>query len=200
MTPLSIGEMTEGRTVIAAAFADDPLLAWIFPDSTLRMHATAAWLGLFVEAYADHGRMDVEMRDGMIAAVALWRIPADAPLRLSRSPALGGLLASIIGSERAAAIGEGLGVLGAAHPIHEHAYLHFLAVAPAHQKTGLGRRVIQPGLDAAAQRGLGVHLETTKLANVGFYRSLGFAVTSEFVLEPAGPKAWAMFRPSPARP
>lgn len=200
MTPLSVAEMVEARAVIATAFADDPLLQWVFPDPALRMHATAAWLGLFVEAYADHGRVDVEIRDGTIAAVALWRIPSDAPLRLSRTPALGGLLAAIIGSDRAAAIGEGLSVLGAAHPSSAHAYLHFLAVAPAHQRTGLGRRVIQPGIDAAAQRGLGVHLETAKLANVGFYRSLGFEVTSEFVLEPAGPPAWAMFRSAPPLP
>lgn len=196
MAALSIPEMTEVRSVIALAFVTDPLIEWVFPDPVTRSHATASWLGLFVEAYAEQGRVDVVRRDDAIVAVALWRIPADAPLILSTRPALGGLLAALVGSDRARTLGVGLGALAAAHPPTPHAYLHFLAVHPDHQGQGLGHQVVRPGIDAADELGLGAYLETMNTRNVAFYRSLGFDVTSQYVLEPDGPRAFAMFRAS----
>ena len=37
------------RAVLAEAYFDDPLTRWIFPDPALRLRASAAWWGLFVE-------------------------------------------------------------------------------------------------------------------------------------------------------
>jgi len=55
-TPLGVAVV---RATVAAAFATDPMLQWIFPEAVHRAQATAAWLGVFVEAYAAAGVVDV---------------------------------------------------------------------------------------------------------------------------------------------
>ena len=52
-----------------------------------------------------------------------------------------------------------------------------LAVAPGHQREGLGRRVIEWLADEARQRGVAsiqVGTRSTSLANIAFYQSCGF--------------------------
>lgn len=183
------------RRVLAEAFVTDPLLEWIFLDPATRLEATAAWMGLFVEEYLLHARVDTVDVDGVIAAVALWRPPDVTSIPYPEVPSLPGLLRALVGTERQALVGRGVRVFGASHPAEPHAYLNFLAVAPAHQGQGLGKRVIQHGIDAAVAQGVGVHLESTNPANLGFYRALGFTVSGELTVEGGGPPAWTMWRP-----
>ncbi|HEX3087850.1 MAG TPA: GNAT family N-acetyltransferase [Ilumatobacteraceae bacterium] len=118
------------------------------------------------------------------------------PLPFPELPSLPGLLGAIVGVDRQRALGQRLRAFAAARPEGSFAYLHFLPVAPDHQGHGLGKQLIQLGLDSTSSTGLGVHLETTNPTTIGFYESLGFAVTHEFRLEPDGPPAWTMWRPA----
>jgi ribosomal protein S18 acetylase RimI-like enzyme len=182
--------------VLSQAFVDDPLFRWIFPDAVMRLDATAAWMGLFVEEYLLHAQVDaIEVADELVAA-ALWRPSYAGPLPFPEFPSLPGLLGAIVGADRQRALGQGLRAFAAARPDGSFAYLHFLAVAPDHQGHGLGKQLIQRGLDAASSTGLGVHLETTNPTTIGFYESLGFTMTHEFRIEPDGPPAWTMWRPA----
>ena len=61
----------EIRTVLARAYAADPLLAWVFPDEHHRIEATAAWLGVLVERYVAVAEVEHLREDGALAAVAL---------------------------------------------------------------------------------------------------------------------------------
>ena len=185
------------RRVVAQAFVDDPLLQWMFPDESTRVESTAAWMGLIVEEYILHARVDTVEIDGEIVAAALWRIPGDARLPHPEHPSLPGLLAALVGNERQLAIGNALRAFSAVRPTEPFAYLQFLAVSPPHQGRGLGREVIRPGVDAAAAAGFGVHLETTNPRNLSFYRSLGFQVTTELTLEVDGPAASILWMPCP---
>ena len=47
------------RSVIGAAFADDPMMQWVFRGVTMPEQAIAAWVGLFVDAFAGGGVVDV---------------------------------------------------------------------------------------------------------------------------------------------
>lgn len=190
-------DLLAARSVVGRAFADDPLMAWLFPDERVRLDATAAWLGVFVDAYVSAGYADVERDGDEIMGVALWRVPADAPLVFPNAPTLGGVMGAMLGVERAGAIGASLRVFGASHPTVPHAYLNFLAVDPARHGEGLGSRLVRRGLERASALGLPTHLETTNPRNVGFYRSLGFEVTAEFDLAPDGPPAWTLQHPAP---
>jgi ribosomal protein S18 acetylase RimI-like enzyme len=185
------------RRVLSQAFVNDPLFVWIFPDEEMRPAATAAWMGLFVEEYLLHAHVDTVEIDGETVAAALWRPTYAGPLPYPEYPSLPGLLGAFVGADRQSALGQGLHAFAAARPEVPFAYLHFLAVAPDRQGQGLGRQLIQRGLDAATSAALGVHLETTNPTTLAFYRSLGFDVSHEFTLEPDGPPAWTMWRPNP---
>lgn len=60
------------------------------------------------------------------------------------------------------------------HPGFDHAYLFSIGVRPSAQGKGLGRKLIQPVLDACDRQGLPAYLENSNPANTGFYSSCGF--------------------------
>jgi GNAT superfamily N-acetyltransferase len=183
------------RTILAEAFDADPMMRWLLPADDTRVDASAAWFGIFVERYAAMDRADVIDADGAAAAVALWRMPDDASPKSPSRPTIGGLMLALIGRERAETVGVSLGgALHAITPEEPHAYLNFLAVCPARQRQGLGRRVVERLFATADAAGLGVHLETTNPANHAFYRSIGFEHTAEVTVASGALHMWAMWR------
>lgn len=181
------------RAVVGAAFADDPMLRWIFRGVEAHEHATAAWVGWFVEAFAAAGTVDVVLGDdGVPVAAALWRTDA-SPLPYPQLPHLPGLMTAVLGSERSNSVLQGLGAFAEHKPEPPYHYLQFLAVHPDHQGGGLGRLLVLHGQQRASDAGRGVYLESTNPRNLGFYRSLGFRPTGEFTLQPDGPPAWPLW-------
>lgn len=186
-------QVAQVRAIIGAAFADDPMLQWVFRDVPQPDQAMAAWLGLFVDAFAGGGVVDVVVDDALEPiAAALWRVDT-SPLPYPALPNLGGLLVSFLGAERATEVGTGLGAFAANKPEPPFHYLQFLAVHPAHQGQGLGRLLVAHGQDRAARNGQGVYLESTNSRNLPFYRSVGFTSQGEFTLQPDGPTAWRLW-------
>lgn len=184
----------EARTLLARAFAQDPLMVWFFPDDEARPHACAAMFGLLAEHYLAEGRVDV-VRRGHPVAVALWQWPrqevddGSAPERL---PALGGLMTALMGAGRAAEIGGAMAVLGELRPPEPHAYLHLLGVHPSCRGEGLGGRLLEQGVAAARADGLVACLDTMNPANVPFYEAHGLSVRHEVALPGGGPRVWSM--------
>jgi GNAT superfamily N-acetyltransferase len=190
--------VTEGRTLLARAFADDPLMAWFFPDAESRPHAIAALFGVFTEHYLREGRVDVVRRAAPVA-VAMWRwpsaaVPRDEPESLPSAP---GLMRALLGPERAAEKGEAMAALADLRLPEPHAYLHLLAVDPQLHGQGLGGEVLRPGLAAAREAGLVACLETMNPANVPFYQAHGFVLRHKVQLAAGGPTAWGMATAAP---
>jgi ribosomal protein S18 acetylase RimI-like enzyme len=181
------------RATLGAAFADDPMLQWIFRGVPQAEQATAAWLGLFVDAFAAGGVVDVVLDDaGSPVATAMWRVDG-SPLPYPQLPNLGGLMVAFLGPERASAVGAGLGAFATHKPEPPFHYLQFLAVHPQHQGAGLGRALVAHGQARARATGQSVYLESTNPRNLPFYRSLGFEARDEFVLAPDGPPAYGLW-------
>jgi GNAT superfamily N-acetyltransferase len=77
------------------------------------------------------------------------------------------------------------------HPHDAHVFLWFLAVDPAHQRTGVGRALLERVFaDAEAP----VYLDTANPANVPYYASFGFEELGRAAL-PRGATMWFMRRP-----
>jgi ribosomal protein S18 acetylase RimI-like enzyme len=182
----------EARTLLANAFAEDPLMRWFFPDDDARPHACAALFGLFAEQYLAAGRVDVVHR-GRPVAVAMWRWPDTAAVEQPASlPTPPGLMTALMGAGRAAEVGAAMGVISELRPPEPYAYLHLLGVDPAARRQGLGGEVLQPGLEAARGAGLTACLETMNPANVSFYEAHGLSVRHQVRLAAGGPTVWAM--------
>ena len=180
----------EARTVLARAFADDPLMVWFFPDDEVRPHACAAMFGLFAEHYLSSGRVDV-VRRGSPVAVAMWQWPGGDDQGSESLPTLPGLIAALMGAGRAAEVGGAMAVLRDLRPPGPHAYLHLLGVDPSCRGEGLGGRLLDEGIAAARAAGLDTHLDTMNPANVPFYAAHGLSVRHETALA-GGPSVWSM--------
>ena len=92
---------------------------------------------------------------------------------------------------RALAVGQ---AIEAHFPAEPFWYLHIAGCDPAAQGKGHGGAAIRAGLDRIAGSGLPAYLETANEKNLGFYRSLGFAVNSEWSVPKGGPRFWSMLR------
>ncbi len=193
--------LVQARTVLARAFADDPLMVWFFPDEDARPHACAALLGSFAEHYLAVGQVDVAGAPDP-RAVALWRWPAaqdgadtargDTEAGSEELPSIGGLMTALMGIGRVQEVGAAMAALTALRPPEPHVYLHFLAVHPGAWHRGLGGELLDRGLAAARAAGLAVCLETMNPANVPFYEAHGLSVRHELQLAPNGPTTWSM--------
>lgn len=177
--------------MLARAFADDPAMAYIFPNPLDRAKRLPRLFALLYDADAPGRRLVT----GDAQAATLWQRPGTpqaSTLDLLRQAmpliaALGFALA------RAMRVGD---ALDAHAPPERHWYLHIAGVDPAQQGKGLGGASIREGLARAAADGVPAYLETATERNVGLYQSLGFDVTSEWHVPKGGPKFWSMLRPA----
>ncbi len=175
--------------MLARAFAEDPVFAFIFPNQEARQQQLRRLFSLLIASDLRSGGGFV-VEEG--AAATLWRAPGQAKVgwleMLWNSPALVHALGtSLIRALRTSAAVE------RRFPAQPFTYLHIAGCDPAAQGRGLGGAAIRAGL-VAAQPGMPCYLETPTEANIGLYQRFGFSVTAEWRV-PDGPRLWSMVRP-----
>lgn len=177
--------------VLARAFHEDPVGAWLFPDATGRQRGlTRLFESEIQHVTLPHGEC-LTSRDGTGAALWLppghWKVP---PLTLTR------LLPRFMGifGRRLTLILRGLFEVEKHHPSSDdHFYLPFIGVQPDHQGFGIGSSLLKPVLERCDQSRVGAYLEATCAANRRLYERHGFTVVREIQL-PDGPPVWPMWR------
>jgi len=187
---------TESITALAAitadAFRDDPFNLWLFGSSE-PMQRTFANLARSI--YAPHGFCQILSEDGEGLAATMWLLPGDKPdgPPTAMLKTYWGLFASAGWSAlmRGKAAGD---AMARHHPTEPHAYLFTVGVASAGRGRGLGRRLIDPVLDACDATGTMAYLENSNPANRHFYASLGFVRVELFHATPESPPLEAMQR------
>ncbi|RDI50759.1 GNAT family N-acetyltransferase [Nocardia mexicana] len=124
-------------------------------------------------------------------AVAVWTTP-----ETDAGPVFGELapLFAELAGDRLAASEAAEHAMAPHRPVEPVWFLGTVGVDPDRQGRGLGRAVIEPGLQAAQQDRVPAFLETSDETNVRFYERLGFTVTAEVDLPDNGPRTWAMLR------
>ncbi|MEX0644151.1 MAG: GNAT family N-acetyltransferase, partial [Parvularculaceae bacterium] len=166
-------------TILAEAFAADPVMSWMLGGEGRAKELFAA---LTAHLYLARGFADIADED----AATLW-LPAGAKaapsfveeariaLAVVRSGGLGALM-------RGKAVGD---IMAKHHPAEPHFYLFAVGVRRAHQGRGLGGRIIRAGLARADAAGACAYLENSNPRNAPLYRSLGFLDRAPLPL-PAG--------------
>jgi predicted N-acetyltransferase YhbS len=84
-------------------------------------------------------------------------------------------------------------IVEAAHPAYEHFLVWMFAVSPAHQRRGLGGRLMREALSQADSDHVPAYLWTGNPDNLPYYRSHGFQVIGEARI-PGGVPNWFMER------
>lgn len=179
-----VGDVGALSATLAAAFFDDPVFAYCYPDADRRRRILEPWFEALVSANLDH-EQTYTTRDAVGGAV--W-LPPGAP----DDEHLGDRLAEISGvdADRLAAIFE---LMEANHPEEPHYYLFLLATRPEWQSRGVGSSLLRPVLDTCDRLAVPAYLEATSEANKRLYLRHGFQPVGEIRL-PGGPSMWPMWR------
>lgn len=175
--------------MLGAAFQDDPVMSFIFPDAAVRRIRLPR---LFATSYdVDGVRGARYVTDGGEAAT-LWRAPGHGRLSLREKVMLSVPWLASVGL----AFGRALAVSAASdanHPPEPHWYLDVAGCAPKAQGRGFGAAAIRAGLAQAQADGVAAYAETANEANLPVYGALGFVVTHRWQV-PDGPTHWSMLR------
>jgi ribosomal protein S18 acetylase RimI-like enzyme len=173
---------------LLAAFADDPVLCWVFPDPSARRRYGRHFFAMHARRLTAGGlAWKTDGGASLWAAPGRWR---ESPLDTARlaTTSFPGLW------RHAARVGRGLLGVESRHPREPHLYLATVGVRPEQAGRGLGTALLEPGLRHADDLNLPAYLESSNERNVPLYERHGFTVTREHRL-PAGPSMWLMWRP-----
>jgi ribosomal protein S18 acetylase RimI-like enzyme len=189
----SSGDRTLVTSMLGAAFQDDPVMSFIFPDAAVRR---ARLPRLFAIAYDGDGANGGRFMTNGGEAVTLWQAPGHGHLSLREKIILSvpWLAAVGLAFSRALAVSA---ASDANHPAEPHWYLDFAGCAPKAQGRGFGGAAIRAGLARADADGVPSYLETANEANLDLYRTFGFVVTHRWRVR-GGPGHWSMLRSPPA--
>jgi ribosomal protein S18 acetylase RimI-like enzyme len=177
---------TESATVVdilTEAFADDPLVGWLFPepDSRAQLQARFYYFQLAdpaAEAYLIGGNQ----------GASLWK--ATDPATAGSAPA--GDLEAVFGTAggRLRALGQ---ALASVRPAQEHVYLSCMGVAVDRRGAGLGSALLRHRLD---RTNLAAYLEASSPRSRALYLRHGFEDFGAPVRVADSPLLWPMWRPA----
>ena len=178
--------------VLAAAFYDDPVMSWVFPDAPARpAQLRILFLGLAGSFLPEPGTVHL-LED---ACASFWRPPGaggggvDAPSPAPEEDPSG----LVLPADAITRLRLLEAAMASAHPSAPHWYLNVLGTRPERQGEGLGARVLAGVLATCDADGVPAYLESSNPANIPFYRRQGFETSGEIVL-PEGPSLYPMWR------
>lgn len=174
--------------ITADAFRHDPFNQWLFGNfDGMRM----VFRALARHQYTTRGFSYRLADDG----AAMWMMPggnADLPMKALPEFIWAALTKTTRGGiKRLIKTTE---AMEGNHPSFDHAYLFTIGVRQSAQGKGLGRKLIQPVLDACDQQHVPAYLENSNPKNGGFYRSCGFERVTMIHPVPDSPPLEAMVR------
>jgi GNAT superfamily N-acetyltransferase len=185
--------------VLADAFAEDPVFAWLIPpevrsrEDRLRTFFTSMSRG-----YLRQGKPCYVTSDA--SAAALWAAPGSWSMPLSQitleaAPSGLAFRGRLL---RALRTQQQIERLHAAQS-RPHWYLGYLGTRHDRQGQGLGTQMLRAVLARLDAQGVPAYLESSNERNVPLYERNGFRVVGELQALGHGPTIWRMWRePSPA--
>lgn len=189
------GQSVRVTALLARAFQDDPMMAFVFPDARRRARSLPRLIGLNVRYAVRYG--EVYATPGMEGA-ALWLPPGHAQVSIGGMLRVGALMAPLtvswVALRRITAMGAQESRLHQLYAPTPYWYLSQIGVEPALQGRGFASRLLVPQLARMDAEGMAAYLETSKERNVGLYQHYGFAVVVSRDLG-HGLRTWAMLRP-----
>lgn len=181
----ALDDLPKLSTTLAAAFADDPVMSWCFPEADGRLRLLEKSFSTILDAAFPHGGVDTVADE---VSGAIW-IPPGAALDERVVEDLGAAAEDY--AERMFTL---MGLLDAHHPQGpEHQYLFVLGTRPGWQSRGLGSALMRPVLDDCDRDSMPAYLEATSERNRDLYARHGFEVR-EVITLPDGPPLWCMWR------
>jgi ribosomal protein S18 acetylase RimI-like enzyme len=173
--------------VLADAFHDDPVMAWLIPDVRRRATALATFFAFEVEhvGLRHPSSLLVSAADDLVGAAVIlppghWRTPLSR--QVSHGPALmsvfRGTMPKVMALQTA---------LERAHPREPHYYLPLIGVAARARGRGVGSQLLTALGKRCDEEQLPAYLEATSPNNARLYRRHGFETVQELSVSDSPP-------------
>ena len=192
--PLPSGVADETAEVLARAFQDDPMMAYLMPDPDRRRTLLPRFLGGVQRYCVRYGEV---FTTAGLDGVACWLPPGATevtPRRLLRTRVVFDVLR--LGPDGLNRFRHLIPAMERSH--HSamrtpHWYLWLLGAEPSRSRRGVGSALLAPALRRADEAGVPAYLETHNERNLAFYGRHGFAPVAEEVVN--GVRYWGLRRP-----
>jgi len=178
------------------AFEDDPVMEHVFGPHANMLEDCTRLYRMFCGSHISSGESLV---GDDVAGAALWAPPGTWRLGWSTQLRLAPRLLRLLKGRSLSVLRDftRLEHVHAAMPL-DHWYLSVLGTDPPRQGQGVGAAVMAPVLERCDEFAQGAYLESSKEANVPYYRRFGFEVVEPFRFT-NGPLIYPMWRdPQPA--
>ncbi len=190
LRPATAEDIQRLKTVLADAFYDDPVFAWLMPEDDRRRARLRRYFGVDLRYYSlPRGRVWTTA-DLIGAALTLppgkWRVPPHTTL--FQGSAFG------IRLSRAARMGAAMEWRHARELRGPHYYVRDIGVHPGMQGMGLGAALMRPTLERCDREGLPAYIEASSERSAALYERLGFQHIKELRVG-GSPPLWLMIRP-----
>jgi GNAT superfamily N-acetyltransferase len=188
------GEAALLGEVLASAFAEDPVFAWLIPPQLRdRDHRMRTFFTSMSRSYLRRGKPCYLTGDA--SAAALWAPPGAWAMPLSQvileaAPNGRALRLRLLRALRTQLQIERLHA-GQSRP---HWYLGYLGTRPDRHGQGLGTQMLREVLAGADTNSVPAYLESSNQRNLPLYQRHGFAVIGELQALGHGPSIWRMWR------
>jgi GNAT superfamily N-acetyltransferase len=163
---------------IVAAFYDDPLWSWVFPDPQRRAAEHATFFGLYVDSALPKGW--VWVTDDQASAASVWTPPGEQELSDEAEARIEPFLRETLGSHAAEALETVERFEAAAPKDSSFYYLSFLGTHPESRGRGLGMGLLAENLARIDTEGEPAYLESSNPANNSRYERHGFEARTTF--------------------
>jgi ribosomal protein S18 acetylase RimI-like enzyme len=179
--------------VLADAFRDDPVFAWLIPAAARRRdERLQTFFTSIARSYLRRGKHVYVAGDGEGAALwsapGSWVLPPSEMLRETPSTA------RAFGRNLLRALRTQLQVESLHPKDPPHWYLGYLGTRCSAQGKGLGGAMLREVLDQADAAHLPAYLESSNERNLTLYQRHGFEVVEEIRALGSGPRIWRMWR------
>ncbi len=167
--PAQTEDQTRAISALVTAFADDPFIRWMFPDSHQYLSAFPLVLKYFAGAAFEQG---TAYRSEDFSVACLWLPPGVSP----DEEGLGQVLETWLDPSSQEQVFAVMEQVGAGHPEEPHWYLPAMGVDPRYQGDGKGSAGLDRSLKQCDQVCPLAYLESTNPMNIPFYQRHGFEV------------------------
>lgn len=163
---------------ITAAFHDDPLWAWMFPDPRKRPRQQTTMFGFYVESALPNG--SVLIADDRASAAIVYTPPGEAELSAEIEAKVEPFLTDALGPQAPARLETFTRFEAAVPDGPPFYYVSFLGTHPDSRGRGLGMGLLAEVVAKADQDGRPTYLESSNPDNNARYERLGFEPRTDF--------------------
>jgi GNAT superfamily N-acetyltransferase len=178
-------------TIVAGAFFDDPVVAWLLPDVDRRRQVIVPLFEVSIEPYLRNG--EVYLTDKGEGA-AVWLPPGHELTTSEEEAATFGAALEAVAADAIERLGLLEETFAQHHPEGPLYYCQFLATVPALQGRGIGSAFLRDQLQRADQERMPAYHEATTPRNRALYERHGYVNQGEITLPDGGPTLWRMWR------